>query len=130
MTLSRIWSAFIIVSILMACFKWIAWGDNDIFNRMVVGKADDTYSYSISGDVTDAGISRDSFVRKMAPVGFSVKDKATGSKYLFTNDLSSDSVKILKSQNSSLIVMTYKQALKRIQKPVDGIIETCWTSVN
>ncbi len=26
--------------------------------------------------------------------------------------------------------MTYKQALKRIQKPVDGIIETCWVSVN
>jgi spore maturation protein SpmA/spore maturation protein SpmB len=130
MTLSRIWAAFIIVSILVACFKWITWSDNDIFNRMVVGKADDTYGYYITGDTTEAGITKDSFVKKMSFTGFSVKDKINNSKYLFTNDPSSDSVKILKGQNSSLIVMTYNQALKRTQKPVDGIIETCWASVN
>ena len=66
----------------------------------------------------------------MSIASFSPKDKVAASKYLFANDLSSDSINILKSQNSGLIVMTYKQALKRIQKPVDGIIETCWVSVN
>jgi len=130
MTLSRIWSAFIIVSILVACYKWIAWKDNDIFNRMVVGKSDDAYGYYMTGDAAGAGMTKDSFVKKMSFAGFSPKDKAISSKYLFTNDLSSDSVKILRSQNSSLIVMTYGQAVKRIQKPVDGIIETCWVSVN
>jgi len=130
MALSRIWSAFILVSILVACFKWITWSDTDIFNRMVVGKADDTNGYYMTGDVTSTGISTDSFVKKMNFVGFSLKDKVISSKYLFTNDPSSDSIKILKRQNSSLIVITYNQALKRIQKPVDGIIETCWSSVN
>ncbi|HLG38530.1 MAG TPA: nucleoside recognition domain-containing protein, partial [Chitinophagaceae bacterium] len=130
MALSRIWSAFILVSILVACFKWITWSDSNIFNRMVVGKADDTYGYYMIGDAGSTGITKDSFVKKMNFVSFSPKDDVIVSKYLFTNDPSSDSVAILKSQNSSLIVMTYNQALTRIQKPVDGIIETCWSSVN
>src|SRR5689334_8837304 len=129
MALSKIWSAFILVSILVAAFKWLTWKDTDIFNRMVVGKADDSYGYYMIGEPTNAGISKDSFVKKMSLINFSPKDKAA-SKYLFVNDLSSDSIGILKSQNSSLIVMTYNQALNRIQKPVDGMIETCWTAVN
>lgn len=130
MALSRIWSAFIIVSIIVAVIKWITWNDTDIFNRMVVGKADDAYGYSITGDPTSTGFSRDSFVKKMSTANFSLKEKIADSKYLFTNDLLSDSTTVLKARNSSLIVMTYSQALKRIQKPVDGIIETCWISVN
>jgi len=129
MTLSKIWSAFIIVSIAVACFKWIGWHDNDIFNRMVVGKADDTYGYSMIGSETGLGITQDSFVKKMSPNGYTLKDKAN-SKFLFTNDLSSDSTRILKSQNPSLVILTYGQGLKRLQKPVDGIVETCWVSVN
>lgn len=130
MTLSKIWSAFIIVSIAVACFKWIGWHDNDIFNRMVVGKADDTYGYSMLGSETGLGISQDSFVKKMSPNGYTLKDKAANSKYLFTNDVSSDSARMLKSQNPSLVILTYGQGLKRLQKPVDGIVETCWVSVN
>src|SRR5215475_2689493 len=130
MALSRIWSAFILVSILVAVFKWITWKDTDIFNRMVVGKADDSYGYYMIGEPTTAGISKDSFVKKMSMISFSPKNKAKDSKYLFTNDLSSDSISIVKAQNAALIVMTYSQALHRIQKPVDGIIETCWAAVN
>lgn len=130
MALSRIWAAFIITSVFVACFKWIGWRDNDIFNRMVVGKADDTYGYIMAGTITDAGINQDSFIKKMSMVGLSLKSTPTDSKYLFSDHPFSDSVKILKSQNSSLLIMSYSQALKRIQKPVDGIIETCWTAVN
>jgi spore maturation protein SpmA/spore maturation protein SpmB len=130
MTLSRIWAAFIIVSIFVACFKWMSWGDSDIFNRMVVGKADDTYGYYMTGNETGTGISLDSFARNMKAIGYQPKDKAENSNYLFTNDLSSDSVKFFKNQNSSLQVLTYRQALNRLQKPVDGVIETCWVSVN
>jgi len=130
MALSRIWAAFIITSILVACFKWIVWRDNDIFNRMVVGKADDTNGFVMSGATGNAGISQDSFIRKMNSVGLSLNTKTINSKYLFASDPFSDSAKILKNQNRSLITMTYSQALKRIQKPVDGIIETCWTAVN
>lgn len=43
MALSRIWAAFIIVSILSAVFLYVSTPDNnDIFNKMVVGKAGDT----------------------------------------------------------------------------------------
>jgi spore maturation protein SpmA/spore maturation protein SpmB len=130
MALSRIWAAFIIVSISVACFKWISWGDRDIFNRMVVGKADDVYGYYMTGNETGAGITLDSFAYKMKAIGYQPKDKAVNSNYLFSNDLFSDSVKIFKNQNPSLQVLTYRQALNRLQKPVDGIIETCWISVN
>jgi spore maturation protein SpmA/spore maturation protein SpmB len=129
MALSRIWAAFIITSILVASFKWIVWRDNDIFNRMVVGKADDTNGFVMSGSTINAGISQDSFVKKMNSVSLSLNNKTINSKYLFVSDPFSDSAKILKDQNPSLITMTYGHALKRIQKPVDGIIETCWTAV-
>lgn len=41
MALSRIWSAFIIVAIVVACFKCFFLGQTDIFNWMVIGKASD-----------------------------------------------------------------------------------------
>lgn len=130
MVLSRIWAAFIIVAVVVASYKWIAWKDSDIFNRMVVGKSDDANSFYMLGDTTGAGISKDSFARKMRSSGYTATDKVAAGKYLITNNTKADSVSILKEQNSSVIVMTYAQAQKRLQKPVDGIIETCWTAVN
>ncbi len=41
MALSRIWSAFIIVAILVAAFKWLFLGQAEIFSWMVIGKAND-----------------------------------------------------------------------------------------
>jgi spore maturation protein SpmA/spore maturation protein SpmB len=41
MALSRIWSAFIIVAIVVAGIKCVFFGQSDIFNWMVIGKADD-----------------------------------------------------------------------------------------
>jgi len=41
MALSRIWSAFIIVAITVASIKCFFFGQTDIFNWMVIGKADD-----------------------------------------------------------------------------------------
>ncbi|MCD0489001.1 spore maturation protein [Pedobacter sp. MC2016-14] len=41
MALSRIWSAFIIVAILVAAIKCFFFGQSDIFNWMVVGKSGD-----------------------------------------------------------------------------------------
>ncbi|MHA4895501.1 nucleoside recognition domain-containing protein [Pedobacter sp. PWIIR3] len=41
MALSRIWSAFIIVAIAVACIKCFFFGQTDIFNWMVIGKSDD-----------------------------------------------------------------------------------------
>jgi len=41
MALSRIWSGFIVVAILVACIKCFFFGQTEIFSWMVVGKADD-----------------------------------------------------------------------------------------
>ncbi len=41
MALSRIWSAFILVAIVVAGIKCFFFGQSDIFNWMVIGKADD-----------------------------------------------------------------------------------------
>ncbi len=41
MALSRIWSAFIIIAIVVASVKCFFFGQTDIFNWMVIGKADD-----------------------------------------------------------------------------------------
>src|SRR5690349_5344007 len=42
MALSRIWSAFIIVSIVVAVFKFLAGGEKQVFSSMVVGKRGDS----------------------------------------------------------------------------------------
>jgi spore maturation protein SpmA/spore maturation protein SpmB len=39
MALSRIWSAFILVSLTVAAFKWLVMGDVEIFSRMVTGES-------------------------------------------------------------------------------------------
>ena len=41
MTLSRIWSGFIIVAIIVACIKCFFFGQTEILSWMVIGKADD-----------------------------------------------------------------------------------------
>lgn len=49
MTLSRIWSAFIIVAIAVACFKFAFLGHSAIFSEMVVGKANPEVAGSVDG---------------------------------------------------------------------------------
>ncbi|HMU45886.1 MAG TPA: nucleoside recognition domain-containing protein [Chitinophagaceae bacterium] len=46
MSLSRIWSAFVVVAIVVAAIKCFFFGNNDIFNWMVIGKADDPTNLS------------------------------------------------------------------------------------
>ena len=77
MALSRIWSAFIIVAIVVAVIRSIA-GDEQIFSRMVVGKADDPYdsvSYVMIGQPEKSGYaSKESFVNQLASYGYILKD--------------------------------------------------------
>jgi hypothetical protein len=55
MALSRIWSAFIIIAILVAGIRMMT-GDNKIFTRMVVGKSSDKYDsvyyYAVGSPLT------------------------------------------------------------------------------
>ena len=60
MALSRIWSAFIIIAIGLACIKGFVFPDNgnkNIFTNMVTGKAGDTIRINAQDStMVDAGI--------------------------------------------------------------------------
>ena len=133
MALSRIWSAFIIVAVLVAAYKWIFAGDETIFNRMVVGKADDavdSIGYVITGEPQkSANLSRESFVKSLGTYNYALKDSVQKAKVLITDNISSDSVSSLKSLNPAIKVYTYGSLQSRLVRKADGIIETCKSAV-
>ncbi len=132
MALSRIWSAFIIIAIGVAAFQWLGKGNEVIFNRMVVGKADDSYSYvavgAYKGDTSAKSLS--TFAETVKIGGFARKETAKDFKYIITDNPQSDTVKALKAIVPEATVYTYDYAHLIATKPVDGIIETCKTAVN
>ncbi|MEO6721078.1 MAG: nucleoside recognition domain-containing protein [Ferruginibacter sp.] len=132
MALSRIWSAFIIIAILLAGFKcFFVDGQQDIFSRMVTGKADDTYNFYAIGSPTSAGTaSIDSFAKTTEAAGFVKKGQLKDANTIITDGLQPDSIAIFKAANPTLKVFTYEQVMNRLQKPVDGIVETCKGAVN
>ncbi|MFL9484089.1 nucleoside recognition domain-containing protein [Chitinophagaceae bacterium LWZ2-11] len=134
MALSRIWSAFIIIAIVVAGYKCIWNNDKEIFSRMVVGKAEDAYDtikYSMIGSPQEVGFtSNEAFKKYISDYGYVLQTDAGKSKVLIANNLNSDSVSILKSINPKLDVYTYTQIKKKLVKKTDGVIQTCINSVN
>lgn len=133
MALSRIWSAFILVAIFVAAFKSFS-GDEQIFSRMVIGKSDDAYdsvSYRMIGDPGSAGItSKQGFATYLGGYGYRAADSAHKMEVLITDNLSSDSVRILTAANPALRVFTYRTIQSKLVKKADGIIETCKSAVS
>ncbi len=132
MALSRIWSAFIIIAIMVAGIKcFVIDGQRDIFSRMVTGKSDDVYNYYAIGTPANAGYPTiDSFSKRVDEFAYKRKDKPADANTLITDDPRADSVKILKEKFPALRLFTYHQVSNRLQKPLDGIIETCKGAVN
>src|SRR5215204_5203269 len=107
MALSRIWSAFIIIGILVAAVRMMA-GDKNIFNRMVVGKSSDPYDsvyYVAIGSPLNQRLSPRyaEFLREYAYVK---KDSAHQASVLLTDNLLHDSVNTLKAANPALKIYT------------------------
>lgn len=128
MALSRIWSAFIIIGVLVGVIQWIANDDDEVFTRMVVGRSDDTFEYYLLGDPAVRGYTVDSFSKKVEEYGFKRKAKATDLKYLVTTDLNADSVAILRDSYPAMKVYHIDRVLAR-KKPVDGVIRTSIVAV-
>ena len=102
MALSRIWSAFIIIAIIVAGIKVLVSNDNkNLFNSMVSGKTGDTVRISR----TDT-LQSDAF---------------------FLHYL--DSIKTYTADNKTVVRSGDKLLTYRIQN-ADGIVETCQTAVN
>ena len=134
MALSRIWSAFIIVAVLVAASKAFFFGDSDIFSRMVVGKADDAYDttrYVMIGSPENAGtMSRETFTNHLHSYGYVAADSAHAASVIISDNTAADSVALLKSVNPDIAVYTYNSTQSKLIKKADGIIETCKSAVN
>ncbi len=102
MALSRIWSAFIIISIIAASIKCISSGDSKmIFNKMVVGKSGDTTNTKTIDSTT--------LPKALATILLSSKEVKIGeTKYAKT-----DSGKFItyKEQNANGILSTCRDAV-------------------
>ncbi|HET9824644.1 MAG TPA: nucleoside recognition domain-containing protein [Chitinophagaceae bacterium] len=130
MALSRIWAAFIITAVLVASYKWIFNNDQNIFSRMVVGKADEPYdsvSYVMVGNPAKP-YTRKSFSDYISGYGYKY-DSSNKATVIITDNRNADSVFLLRSANPRLQVYTYNSIQWSLTKRADGIIETCKSAV-
>jgi spore maturation protein SpmA/spore maturation protein SpmB len=131
LALSRIWSAFVIISILTAAYLFFfVPGRNDVFNRMVSGTKDDVFKYYAIGTPTAAFNNNiDSFAKQMADYKYTRVQKITEANLLISDDFNTDAAKQQLAANKSLRQYTYQQMENRKQKPVDGIFAIAQWSV-
>ena len=133
MALSRIWSAFIIIAIVVAGFKLNFSNDSQIFSRMVTGKSDDAYdsvSYTMAGKPEKFGFaSRTAFSKFIEGYGYIRKDSVKQASVLIIDDVKSDSANIIRALNPSIQIFTYRTIQSKLVKKSDGIIETCKSAV-
>lgn len=128
MSLSKIWSAFIIVSILVATYLFIFNKNrDDIFGRMVTGTAKDEFKYVAIGDSAKVV----TLAKDMKDYGYTIQptlDKET--RFIVTDDPNADTVRVLQRQSSSIRVVPFSYIEGHKQKPVDGVIATCKAAVD
>lgn len=127
MALTRIWSAFIIVAILVAGYNYaFKNGRDDIFIRMVSGTSKDEFKVvSVLDSNSSAGLSAQ---MKDYPYNFQ-KEADKDTRYIITDNANRDSALKLQAKFASARIVEADYILARKQKPVDGVIETCWTAV-
>lgn len=125
MALSRIWSAFIIIAVLVAGIR-MASGDEKIFSRMVVGKSSDkndsTFYITVGSPLTQQLSPK--YAEFLKEYGYFKADTITRAAVLLTDDLNKDSVKTIQSNFPALKTFTYLSVQKKLTRRVDGIIET------
>ncbi len=127
MALSRIWSAFIIVALLVASYHFIFNSSrDDVFGRMVTGTSKDEYKYIAIGDsATVASLSKE--MKEYGYVLQTTADKET--KYIVSANVAADTVLTLQKNFTSARAVTYSYIQARKQKMMDGVIATCATAV-
>lgn len=105
---------------------------DDIFVRMVSGTAKDEFKYAVIGDSVYSarlkGEMKDYGFVLQTGNGKDTIDKDT--KYLVTENAAADTVLKIQNKYSSLRVVGADYILGKKQKPLDGVIETCWTAVD
>lgn len=134
MALSRIWSAFIIIAVLVAASRAVFSGESQIFSRMVSGKADEAYDtvrYAMIGSPEKFGVtSKDGFAKYLNGYGYVPFDSAHPASVIIAEQVNADSVLLYKATNPGVQVYTYRSIQSTLVKKSDGIIETCKSAVN
>ena len=130
MALSRIWSAFIIIAVLVAGIR-MATGDEKIFTRMVVGKSSDKYDstfYFAIGSPLNQKLSP-KYAEFLKEYGYYKTDSANKASVLLTDYLAADSLNMISTAYPALKTYTYISVQKKLVRKVDGIIETAKNAV-
>jgi len=133
MALSRIWSAFIIVAVLVAASRAVFTGENQIFSRMVVGKADDAYDtvrYVMVGSAESSGMSREAFSKYLSGYGYVPADSAHPPTVIISDNANAVPVSLPGASARNIPIYSYKSIQSKLVKKADGIIETCKSAVN
>jgi spore maturation protein SpmA/spore maturation protein SpmB len=128
MALSKIWSAFIIIALMVASYHFfLNKNRDDIFGKMVTGTSKDEYKYVAIGDsATVANLSKE-----MKEYGYILQpalDKET--KYIVCENLFADTVLKLQKNFTTVRAVSFGYIKARKQKMMDGVIATCKTAVD
>jgi spore maturation protein SpmA/spore maturation protein SpmB len=130
MALSKIWSAFIIIAVLVGSVRMLS-GDNKIFTRMVVGKSSDKYDsvyYCAIGSPVNQNLSP-KYPDFLKEYGYYKVDSINKASVLLTDNMSTDAVAFIQSVNPLIRTYTYVSVQKKLVRKVDGIIETAKNAV-
>ena len=128
MALSRIWSAFIMIALLVAGYHFMFNSSrDDIFGRMVTGTAKDDYKFvSMLDSSSTAALSKE-----MKDYGYVLQKEADKeTKFILADRAANDSALQLQSKFAGARVVGPDYITGRKQKPMDGVIATCTTAVN
>ncbi|MBL7729753.1 MAG: spore maturation protein [Chitinophagaceae bacterium] len=131
MALSRIWSAFIIIALLVAGSRFLFDSSrDDIFGKMVSGTSKDEFKYYIAADSTYLNAaSAAQLEAAMKSFGYKRQEKAdeetkfivAGSKAVLEDTVITGLQ--VKFPAARVVTAAYMQGRK--QKPMDGVIATC-----
>lgn len=118
MTLSRIWSSFIIVAILVAAIRYIS-GEKEIFSSMVIGRSDDSYKTVYFSTNGDSSLSN-KVIADYGRYGYTLADETNPAQVIIGRE----------RKTGTTGYIAYGSIKDRIEKKADGILETCKTAVN
>ena len=119
MALSKIWSAFVIIAVLVAIIK-LSVGDEKIFTRMVTGKSSDKYDstfyYAIGSPVNQKlSFKYTDFLKEY---GYHKTDSIKKAMVVLTDNFAADSVTLLKAMHPNAQVYTYASIQKKLTRKV------------
>lgn len=127
MALTRIWSAFIIIGILIAGFLYFTNPSrDDIFERMVTGTAKDEFKYVSLLDSTKTA----TLSTSLKEYGYILQTKPdSDTRFIISNSAVKDSAKKMQESFLTAKIVEESYLMGRKQRRIDGVFATCKSAV-